>query len=83
MHKFLIHALIFLVVCFDLKWYWWLLVAIFAVLGVSTLMPAPASKLCLLGYYAHCSFAPISTMVCWIIAEACYRLGQRATKKMP
>jgi len=67
----------------TLKWYWWLAVAVFVVLGIWTLIPAPASKLCLLGYYAHCSFAPISTIVCWIIAGACYWLGQRAAKKAP
>jgi len=59
------------------KWYWWLLVVIFIVLGISTLVPAPASKPSLLGYYAHCSFAFASTIICWIIAVACYWLGKR------
>jgi len=50
---------------------------VFVVLGISTLIPAPASKPSLLGYYAHCSFAPISAIICWIIAGAIYWLGKR------
>jgi hypothetical protein len=46
-----------------------------------TLVPAPASKPCLLGYYAHCSFAPVSTLMCWAIAGAVYLLGKRGEKK--
>ena len=34
-------------------------------LGVWTLLPWGASKPCLLGYYAHCTFTPISTIVCF------------------
>jgi hypothetical protein len=67
-----------------MKWYWWLLVAIFIVLGISTLIPAPASKPNLLGYRSHCSFTPVSTIICWVIAGACYWLGKRkAAKKTP
>ncbi len=33
-------------------------------LAISTLIPVPfASKPCLLGYRAHCSFTPISTVI--------------------
>jgi len=64
-----------------LKLYYWVGVAIFIVLGISTLIPAPASKPSLLGYYAHCSFAPISTIICWMIAGAIYWLGKRREKK--
>ncbi len=64
-----------------MKWYWWLLVAVFAVLGISTLVPAPASKPNLLGYYSHCSIAPVSTIILWIIAGACYWLGRRRAAK--
>jgi len=39
-----------------------------ALAGVSTALPASASKPCLLGYYAHCSFTPISTVICFVIA---------------
>jgi len=62
------------------KWYYWVGVLIFVILGISTLIPAPASKPSLLGYYAHCSFAPISTVICWIIAGAIYWLGKRKEK---
>ena len=50
---------------------------LFLILGITTLMPAPASKPCLLGYYAHCSFTPVSTIICWVIAGVCYWLGRR------
>jgi hypothetical protein len=63
-----------------LKLYYWVGVVIFIVLGISTLIPAPASKPSLLGYYAHCSFAPISTIICWIIAGIIYWLGKRKEK---
>jgi hypothetical protein len=62
---------------FVLKKYWWVLIAIFVVLGIVTLIPADASKPCLLGYEAHCSFTPISTIVCWVIAAAFYVVGKR------
>jgi hypothetical protein len=64
----------------PLKWYCWAGIVIFAILGISTLIPAPASKPSLLGYYAHCSFAPISTIICWIIAGIIYWLGKRKEK---
>jgi hypothetical protein len=53
---------------------------VFFVLGVTTLIPAPASKPSFLGYYAHCSFTPISTIICWVIAGAIYWLGKRKEK---
>ncbi|MFX0002791.1 MAG: hypothetical protein ACFE9C_03220 [Candidatus Hodarchaeota archaeon] len=31
--------------------------------GIITLIPDEASKLCYLGYYAHCSFTPYSTLI--------------------
>lgn len=33
-------------------------------LGVATLIPSAASKPCMLGYFALCSFTPISTVLC-------------------
>ncbi len=57
---------------------YWILIIVFVILGISTLIPAPASKPCLLGYYAHCSFTPLSTIICWVIAGICYLLGKRA-----
>jgi hypothetical protein len=64
----------------GMKWYLLLLVAVFAVLGIWTLVPAPASKPCLLGYYAHCSFTPVSTLICWVIAGILYWLGKRRSE---
>ena len=61
----------------GMEWYWWLAVAVFAVLGIWTLIPAQASRPCLLGYYAHCSFTPVSTLICWAIAGVVYWLGRR------
>jgi len=46
-------------------------------LGLSTLVPAPASKPCLLGYYAHCSWVPASTLICLAIVGAILWTGQR------
>jgi len=60
-----------------LKWYHWAGVIIFVILGITTLIPAPASKPSFLGYYAHCSFTPISTVICWAIAGVIYWLGRR------
>ncbi|MFX0106068.1 MAG: hypothetical protein ACFE75_11340 [Candidatus Hodarchaeota archaeon] len=31
--------------------------------GIITMIPDDASKLCYLGYYAHCSFTPYSTLI--------------------
>ncbi|NVM36495.1 MAG: hypothetical protein HWN81_12940 [Candidatus Lokiarchaeota archaeon] len=31
--------------------------------GIMTLIPDEASKPCYLGYYAHCSFTPYSTLI--------------------
>ena len=53
---------------------WYKAIIIIAVLaGVSTLIPASASKPCYLGYYAHCTFTPISTIICWGFAWGIYR----------
>jgi hypothetical protein len=50
-------------------------------LGISTLIPAPASKPCLLGYYAHCSFAPVATIICGVIAGVIYWFGKKDFSK--
>jgi len=63
-----------------MKWYFGVGVLIAIVLGISTLVPAPAKKPCLLGYYAHCSFTPISTVICLVIAGLIYWLGKRKEK---
>jgi len=61
----------------SLELHYWVGVIVFIILGITTLIPAPASKPSLLGYYAHCSFTPISTIICWVIAGAIYWLGKR------
>ena len=63
-----------------MKWYYWVGVIVADILGISTLIPAPASKPSLLGYYAHCSFAPISTIICWIISGVIYWFGKKKEK---
>lgn len=41
---------------------------------ISTLIPeSGASKSCMLGYKAHCTFTPISTVICAILAAAVCR----------
>lgn len=53
------------------KGYWMLLILtlFFTLLAIFTIIPSDkASKLCLLGYKAHCSFAPLSTIFCAIPA---------------
>ena len=50
---------------------------IVALAAVSTVVPAPASRPCLLGYYAHCSWTPLSTLICLAIAGAIYWFGLR------
>ena len=51
--------------------------AIAAIAAASTVIPAPASKPCLLGYYAHCSWTPVSTLICLAIAGVLYWFGHR------
>jgi len=36
--------------------------------GIMTLIPDEASKPCFLGYYAHCSFTPYSTLILFAMA---------------
>ena len=63
-----------------MRWYYRVGVIVFVVLGVTTLIPAPASKPSLLGYYAHCSFTPISTVICWVIAGVMYWFGRKRSR---
>lgn len=64
-----------------MKWYYWLGVVVAAAMSAVTLVPAPASKPNLLGYYSHCSLAPVSTVIWWAIAGAVFWLGKRGEKK--
>ena len=53
------------------KGYWWLFAVtiIFTLAAISTLLPSEgADKICMLGYKAHCSITPISTILCIIPA---------------
>jgi len=61
----------------GMKRHHWVGIVVAVVLGISTLIPAPAGKPSLLGYYAHCSFTPISTVICWAIAGVIYWLGRK------
>lgn len=52
--------------------------AVISVLAaICTVVPAEASKPCALGYYAHCSWTPWSTLICLAIAGALYWIGRR------
>ncbi len=53
------------------KGYWFLfsLTLFFTLLAISTIIPSErASKACMIGYKAHCTFTPISTIICVIPA---------------
>ena len=51
--------------------------AISVLAAISTIIPTHASKPCLLGYYAHCSWPPYSTLICMAIAGVIYWIGKR------
>jgi hypothetical protein len=49
------------------------LTILFGILAISTVIPSQsASKACLLGYKSHCSFVPISTVICIGVAVLQY-----------
>ena len=64
-----------------MKWFYWVGIAVLAVLGVITLLPAPGMPVSLLGYAAVDPFSPISAIVLWVIAGAIYWIGKRREKK--
>lgn len=64
-----------------MRWYWWVLVFVFVVVGIITLVPFPIGEPNMLGYDSLDPFAPFSTVICWVIAVACYWLGLRASRK--
>ena len=46
--------------------------------AVLTIMPIPyAYKECMLGYKAHCTLTPVSTILCIVFAAITYVVGQR------
>ncbi len=64
-----------------MKWYYWIVIAILVVLGISTLVPAPGSPKNLIGYASVDPFAPISGILLWVIAGAIYWFGKKKEKK--
>ena len=52
-------------------------------MGLWTVMPAKASKPCALGYYAHCSWIPWSTLICLAIVGSLYWIGRRRSGAVP
>jgi hypothetical protein len=58
-----------------------LLTIISAAAALWTLVPQDsASKACLLGYKAHCSFAPVSTLICIVLAGVSCRIRSKRFK---
>ena len=55
-----------------------ILTIVFTLLAVSTLIPqATAVKACLLGYKAHCTFTPISTIILLALSAVVCRVRSR------
>ncbi len=53
------------------KGYWllFILTLVFTLAALSTVIPSEsASKLCMISYKAHCTYTPISTIICIIPA---------------
>ena len=50
------------------------------ILAVTTIIPAPASKPNLVGYYSHCSYAPVSTLILLAVALVAYILFRRSLR---
>lgn len=63
----------------TMKWRYKIPSAASVVAALTTIVPAKASKPCALGYYAHCSWTPWSTLICLAIAGAIYWLGKKRT----
>jgi hypothetical protein len=50
----------------------------FGILAISTVLPSStASKASMLGYYSHCTFVPISTVICIIVAVGLFLLRRK------
>ena len=64
-----------------MKWYYWLVIAILIVVGISTFVPAPGSPSNFIGYSSVDPFAPVSGILLWIIAGAVYWFGTRKETK--
>jgi len=64
-----------------LKWYYWLVIVILVVVGISTLVPASGTPSNLIGYSSLDPAAPISGIILWVVAGAVYWFGKRKEKK--
>jgi hypothetical protein len=54
------------------------LTILFGIFAISTVMPSStASKASMLGYYSHCTFVPISTVICIIVAVMMFIMRKR------
>ncbi|MGC9363600.1 MAG: hypothetical protein ACP5FZ_03420 [Fidelibacterota bacterium] len=55
-----------------------ILTILFTLAAISTILPqASASKACPLGYYAHCTFTPVSTLICILLAALSCSIRRR------
>jgi hypothetical protein len=56
---------------------------IVTLMGLTTLIPDPnVSKSCIAGYNAHCSFTPVSTILCFLLAGFyCIRRAKKYTEE--
>ncbi|MFC1717061.1 hypothetical protein ACFL6S_25560 [Candidatus Poribacteria bacterium] len=55
-----------------------ILTIIFTLAAISSTLPIlPASKDCMLGYRAHCSFTPVSTLICIVAAGVVCTIRKR------
>jgi len=53
-------------------------IALWVICAIKTVIPnADVSKVCRLGYYAACSFTPISTVLCLIGAAVTFVVAKR------
>jgi len=52
-----------------------------AVSAILTILPEEASKQCFLGYYAHCAFAPVSTIILAVLAAVFILLDYKLLKR--
>ncbi len=59
-----------------------ILTILFTLAAISTLVPqASVSKNCMLGYKAHCSFTPISTIICVLLTGLICKIRKNKFKE--
>ncbi len=57
-----------------------ILIALLLISAVSTVLPLPASKENLLGYYSHCTFTPWSTAILILTALCIFFYSKKVIK---